>query len=347
MRFICAHIGTRLTIFFAAAIGMLSAVPPACAATTLDIVRSRGVLNCGVSTGVPGFSARDETGRWSGFDVDFCKAVAVAIFGDASKVAFVPTTTTDRFAMLQSGQIDLLSRNTTWTLSRDSSLGFTFGAVTFFDGQGFMVRRSVGAKTLADLKGSTICVQSGTTTELNLADYFRTHNIEHTIVTLLTVEDAVSSYSSGRCDVFTTDSSGLYAQRSKLPKPEDHVILPDIISKEPLGPAVRQGDTPWFTLVKWTHYAMLNAEELGVTSNNVHEMTTSPNPDIRRLLGQEAEFGKGLGLTNDWIVRIITAVGNYGESFERNIGAGSPLKIARANNALWSQGGLQYAPPIR
>lgn len=326
---------------------MMSAASSALEASTLEAVRARGVLNCGVSTGVPGFSAKDEAGRWSGFDVDFCKAVAAAIFGDPSKVAFIPTTTTDRFPMLQSGQIDLLSRNTTWTMSRDSSLGFTFGAVTFFDGQGFMVRRSADAKTLSDLKGSTICVQSGTTTELNLADYFGTHKIDHAIVTFLTVEDAMASYSTGRCDVFTTDSSGLYAQRSKLPKPDDHVVLPEIISKEPLGPVVRQGDFPWFTIVKWTHYAMLAAEELGVTSTNVDQMMTSPIPDLRRLLGQEGDFGKGLGLSNEWALRIIKAVGNYGESFERNVGAGSPLKVARTKNALWSQGGLQYAPPIR
>lgn len=316
-------------------------------AATLDDVKARGMLRCGVSTGVPGFGAQDDSGRWSGFDVDFCRAIAAAVLGDATKVSFIPTSASSRFDVLKSGGIDLLSRNTTWTMSRDTGIGLSFAAVTFFDGQALMVRNAMGVRRLADLTGSTICVQSGTTTELNLADYFSVHRIPHSVVTFLTVEDAMRAYDSGRCDVFTTDRSGLIAQRSKLPRSTDHMILPEIISKEPLGPVVRQNDMAWFNIVRWTHFAMLTAEELGVTSQNLDVKLDSSDPAVKRLVGRDGEFGVGLGLTRDWVVRIVRSVGNYGEAFERNVGVRSALGIIRDRNALWSDGGLQYAPPIR
>jgi general L-amino acid transport system substrate-binding protein len=310
---------------------------------TLATVKARGVLHCGVSTGIPGFSNPDDKGNWSGLDVDFCKAIAAAVLGDRNKVKYVPTTASDRFTALQSGQVDLLARNTTWTMSRDTA--FTFGPVNYYDGQGFMVKKTSAVKSVKELNGAVICVQAGTTTELNLADYFQINKIEYKVLTFQTLQDTLHTYLNGRCDAFTTDASGLLAQRAKFTDPQDHIVLPEIISKEPLSPVVRQ-DFPWFTIVKWTHYAMVNAEEYGVTSRNIEEMMSSNNPEIRRLLGTEGEFGKGIGLDNDWVVKIIKAVGNYGESFERNVGSGSPLSIARGYNALWSKGGLQYAPPM-
>jgi general L-amino acid transport system substrate-binding protein len=317
------------------------------ASLTLESVKARGVLNCGVNTGLAGFSAPDDKGNWTGIDADFCRAVAAAIFKDAAKVRFVPLNAKERFTALQSGEVDLLSRNTTWTMSRDTSLGMNFTGVMYYDGQAFMVRRSLGLKSVKELAGASICVQTGTTNEQNMADYFATNGIGYRPVVFERLVEVMGAYSSGRCDAFTTDSSQVISERLRLPTPDDHVILPDLISKEPLGPAVRQGDAEWANIVRWTHYAMLNAEELGVTQENVDQMLGSSNPEIRRLLGTEGEFGKGMGLDNDWAVGVLRAAGNYGESFERNLGAGSRLKIARGKNALWRDGGLMYAPPVR
>jgi general L-amino acid transport system substrate-binding protein len=313
----------------------------------LDAVKARGTLNCGVGNGLAGFAQPDDKGVWNGLDVDVCRALAAAIFNDPMKVAFKTLSAKERFTALQSGEVDLLSRNTTWTMSRDSSLGLTFAGINYYDGQGFMVKKSLGVKSAKELKGASVCVQTGTTTELNLADFFRTNKIDYKPVVFEKNDEVVAAYDAGRCDAFTTDASGLYAERLRLKAPGDHIVLPEIISKEPLGPVVRQGDSQWFTVVKWIHFAMLNAEELGVTKANVEQMTASANPEIKRLLGKEGEFGKGIGLENDWVVRIIKAVGNYGESFDRNVGKGSRLAIDRGQNKLWTDGGLQYAPPIR
>jgi general L-amino acid transport system substrate-binding protein len=314
---------------------------------TLDAVKQRGQLACGAHTGLAGFGQADDKGIWSGLDVDYCKAIAVAVLGDDNKVRFVPTTPKERFAALQSREVDVLARSTTWTLSRDSSLGFSFAGVNYYDGQGFMVKKSANVKSAKDLSGATICVQTGTTTELNLADFFRTNNLQYKPVVFEKVDEAVRAYNGDRCDAYTTDASGLYSVRLQLAKPDDHMVLPDIISKEPLGPLVRQDDVQWLTIVKWVHFALLNAEELGVTQANVDQMLTSANPDIKRLLGKEGDFGKGLGLDNDWAYKVIKRVGNYGEIFDRNVGAGSRLKIDRGLNKLWNKGGIQYAPPIR
>jgi general L-amino acid transport system substrate-binding protein len=316
-------------------------------AQTLATVKQRGTLHCGVNVGLAGFSAPDDKGNWTGLDVDLCRALAVAVLGDDKKIKYVPTTAKERFTALQSGEIDVLSRNTTWSMSRDTKLGMVFGAVNYYDGQGFMVKKALGVKSAKELKGATVCVQTGTTTELNLADFFRANRMDYKPVVFEKADEAVNAYNSGRCDAFTTDASGLYSERLKLAKPDDHVVLPEIISKEPLGPAVRQGDAQWYNIVKWAHYAMLTAEELSVTSKNVDEMLGSSNPEIKRLLGKEGEFGKDIGLANDWAYQIVKKVGNYGEVFDRNVGEGSRLKIARGINALWTQGGLQYAPPIR
>ncbi|MGL4634623.1 MAG: amino acid ABC transporter substrate-binding protein [Beijerinckiaceae bacterium] len=314
---------------------------------TLEAVKQRGQIVCGANTGLPGFSVPDKQGNWSGLDVDFCRAIAAAIFNDPTKTRFIPTSSVNRFASLQSGEVDVLSRNVTWTSSRDTSLGFNFGPVTYYDGQGFMVKKSLNAKSARDLSGATVCVNQGSTTELNLADYFRTNNMQLKVVSYPTGEESVKAYEAGRCDSFTTDVSGLYAERLKLANVADHVILPEIISKEPLAPAVRHGDDQWFDIVKWVQYAMVTAEELGVTKANVDEQLKSTNPDVRRLLGVEGKHGEALGLTNDWAYRIIKHVGNYGENFEKNVGQGSELKISRGINQLWTKGGLQYAPPIR
>jgi general L-amino acid transport system substrate-binding protein len=313
----------------------------------LDAVKARGTLNCGGNPGLAGFGQPDDKGNYTGLDVEFCQALAAAIFGDAKKVSIKPLTAKERFTALQSGEVDVLARNTTWTISRDSSLGLSFAGVNFYDGQGFMVKKSLGVKSAKELKGASVCVQTGTTTELNLADFFRANKMEYKPVVFEKNDEVVAAYDANRCDAFTTDASGLYAERLRLKTPGEHIVLPEIISKEPLGPVVRQGDSQWLTIVKWVHNAMLNAEELGVTQKNVDEMLNSPNPEIKRLLGKEGEFGKALGLDNDWVVKIIKAVGNYGESYERNVGSGSRLKIDRGLNKLWTQGGLQYAPPIR
>jgi general L-amino acid transport system substrate-binding protein len=316
-------------------------------AQTLKTVKERGALNCGVSQGLYGFSATDEKGVWSGFDVDLCRALAAAIFNDAGKVKFVPLSATDRFDALKSGAVDVLSRNTTWTMSRETGFGFKFAGVTYYDGQGFLVPAALKVESALELDGKTVCTQTATTTELNLADFFAANKMKYQAVALASAADVVKAYDSGRCNVLTSDISQLHAERLKLAKPGDHVILPDIVSKEPLGPAVRQGDDQWFNIVKWTHFAMLNAEELGVSSATVEQAARSEKPDVKRLVGTEGDFGEQVGLTKDWAARIVRLVGNYEEVFERNVGVGSRLGIPRGINNLWSNGGIQYAPPIR
>jgi general L-amino acid transport system substrate-binding protein len=326
---------------------MLVAGSPAARAQTLKAVKERGTLNCGVGQGLLGFSSMDDNNNWSGFDVDICRAVAAAIFGDAAKVTFVPLDAASRFAALQSSKIDVLSRNSTWTMSRESSLGLMFAGVAYYDGQGFLLRRDAGIDTALQLGGKTVCTQTGTTTELNLSDYFRAKDMALKVLALGTAEESRRAYDERKCDVLTSDVSQLYAERLKLSAPDSHIILPEVISKEPLGPAVRQGDDQWFNLVKWTLYSLINAEELGVKSATLDDAVKSQNPDIRRLLGGEGEFGEQLGVARDWAARAIRAVGNYGEMFERNVGTQSRLSIPRGLNALWTQGGIQYAPPVR
>jgi general L-amino acid transport system substrate-binding protein len=320
---------------------------PTSADTTLETVKNKGFIQCGVSTGVPGFSTPDDKGHWTGLNVDICRALAAAIFGDANNVKYTPLTSKERFTALQSGEIDVLCQNTTWTLTRDSALGLNFTAVTYYDGQGFMINKALGIKSALELDGATICVSTGTTTELNLADYFREHHMEYTPVVFDTYEKTLKGFETGRCDVLTNDRSGLYSLRLMLAKPDNVIILPELISKEPLGPIVRQGDDKWFNVVKWSLFALLNAEEMGITSKNVEKMKTSTNPGIKRLLGIEGNLGKGLGLSNDWAYNIIKQVGNYAEIYDRNVGKDSPLSIERGLNALWNKGGIQYAPPIR
>ena len=315
--------------------------------STLSAVKGKGFIQCGVNTGLPGFSNADEKGDWTGIDVDVCRALAAAVFRNAAKVRFTPLTAKERLTALQSGEIDVLSRNTTWTLTRDSSLGIHFTGVTYYDGQGFMVSKDLGVKSARELDGAAVCILAGTTTELNLADYFRTHKMKYQPVVFDTGDQTVKGFEAGRCDVLTSDQSQLYGLRIKLAKPENALVLPEVISKEPLGPVVRQGDDEWFNIVKWTLFAMLNAEELGVNSKNLDAMKASGNPEIRRLLGLEGIKGEGLKLSADWAYQIIRQVGNYAEVFERNVGQGSALKIRRGLNALWKQGGIQYAPPIR
>jgi general L-amino acid transport system substrate-binding protein len=323
-------------------------VSTAQAGATLDAVKSKGFIQCGVSTGLAGFSNPDDAGNWSGLDVDVCRAIAAALFGDAEAVKYTPLTAKERFTALQSGEVDVLSRNTTWTLARDSTLGLDFTGVTYYDGQGFMVPKSLGVKSALELDGASVCVQTGTTTELNLADYFRANNMSFSPVVYERPEETATAYEQGRCDALTTDQSGLYAQRIGLATPDDHIVLPEVISKEPLGPAVRHGDNEWGDVVRWTLYAMLEAEELGVSSENVDDLkANSTNPNVRRLLGVEGDMGQGVGVPNDWGYQVVKQVGNYGEMFERNVGMGTPLKIERGLNALWTNGGLQYAMPVR
>jgi general L-amino acid transport system substrate-binding protein len=327
------------------AAGAMAAHPAV--AQTLKSVTDRGMLSCGVSQGLPGFSSPDDKGNWTGLDVDVCRAIAAAVFNDPSKVKFVPLSAKDRFTALQSGEIDVLSRNSTWTLSRDSALGLNYTGVTYYDGQGFMVRKALKVNSALELNSASICVQTGTTNEQNVGDYFKANNMKYELIAFATADETIKSYEMGRCDVFTSDVSQLYAMRLKFAAPNDHTVLPEVISKEPLGPLVRQGDDQWFDIVKWTLFAMINAEELGVTQKNVDEMAKSSKPDLRRMLGTEGNLGETLGLSKDWVVRIVKAVGNYGEAFDRNVGAGSRLGIARGLNKLWNQGGIQYAPPIR
>jgi general L-amino acid transport system substrate-binding protein len=336
------HASLVLTLAVAAGLSLQAA-----SAQTLKTVKDRGMLSCGVGQGLPGFSSPDDKGNWTGLDVDICRAIAAGIFNDATKVKFVPLSAKDRFTALQSGEIDVLSRNTTWTVSRDTSLGANFTGVTYYDGQGFLVKKSLKVNSALELNSASVCVTTGTTTEQNLADYFKGTNMKYEVIAFGTNDEAVKAYESGRCDVFTNDVSGLYADRLKLANPADHVVLPEVISKEPLGPMVRHGDDQWFDIVKWTLFAMINAEELGVTQKNADEMAKSDKPELKRAFGADGNLGEQLGLTKDWLSRIVKAVGNYGESFERNVGAGSRLGIARGLNNLWSKGGIQYAPPIR
>ena len=332
-------------LFTLALVAALSA--QAATAETLKMVKDRGILSCGVSQGLPGFSAPDDKGNWTGLDVDVCRALAAVIFNDPTKVKFVPLSAKDRFTALQSGEIDLLSRNTTWTLSRDTSLGANFTGVTYYDGQGFLVKKALKVNSALELNGASVCVQTGTTTEQNLADYFKSNNMKYEVIAFGNADETVKAYESGRCDVFTSDVSQLYGERLKLSNPADHVVLPEVISKEPLAPMVRHGDDQWFDLVKWTLFAMIDAEELGITQKNVDEMAKSDKPELKRVLGTDGNFGESLGVTNDWVIRIIKTVGNYGEAFDRNVGSGSKLQIARGLNQLWNKGGIQYAPPIR
>ncbi len=316
-------------------------------AQTLKAVKDRGMLNCGSNGTLAGFGLPDAQGKWTGLDVDVCRAVAAAIFNDISKVKFVPLSAKDRFTALQSGEVDVLMRNTTWTSSRDTQLGLNFTGVDYYDGQGFMVRKSLKVNSALELGDASVCVQQGTTTELNLADFFRAHKMQVKTVTFATANEAIKAYDAGRCDAYTTDASGLYAERLRVANSNDHIVLPEIISKEPLGPAVRHGDDQWFDIVKWVLFAMINAEELNITQKNIDEMTKSTNPEIKRFVGTEGNYGEQLGLTKDWAVHIVKLVGNYGEVFDRNVGSGSPLKIDRGLNKLWNKGGIQYAPPIR
>jgi general L-amino acid transport system substrate-binding protein len=331
-----------------AAATLLGAAGTAQAGKDLDAIKARGQLICGVNTGVAGFAQADSQGKWVGLDVDVCRAVAAAVFGDSEKVKYVPTTAQQRFTALQSGEVDILARNTTVTLTRDTALGLDFTAVNYYDGQGFMVNKKLGVKSAKELNGATVCVQPGTTTELNLADYFRANKMTFKPVVIEKVEEVRAAFFSGRCDVYTTDASGLYSTRAaNAPNPDDYMVLPEIISKEPLAPAVRHGDNQFADIVRWSQYAMLEAEEYGISSKTVDEMLKSENPSIKRILGVTPGMGKALGVDEAWVVNIVKQVGNYGESFERNVGMGSPLKIDRGLNKLWTQGGIQYAPPIR
>jgi general L-amino acid transport system substrate-binding protein len=340
-----AALGLTLAMPLAFAPGLAQAQQaPATASNTFDSVKSRGQLVCGVNTGLAGFAQPDSQGVWRGFDAEYCRAIAAAIFGDATKVRFVPTTAQVRFTALQSGEVDVLSRNTTWTLSRDTSLGLDFAATNFFDGQGFMVKASLGVKSAKELEGATICVQPGTTTEQNLTDWSRANKIKFTPVVIERLEEIVSAYIASRCDAYTTDVSGLAATRSAQPKPDDHLILPEVISKEPLALGVRQGDARFADVVRWTHYLMLSAEEFGVTQANVDKMANDPRPEVKRMFSKEGGLGPMLGLPDLWAVNVIKAVGNYGELFDRTL---KPIGIQRGPNALWTAGGLQYSPPFR
>lgn len=332
-------------------VGVVSAVATALVsanvqAGTLDDVKARGSLQCIVNSGLPGFSNTDDAGNWSGIDADYCRAVSTAIFNDPDKVEFKPTSAKVRFTTLTSGEADILSRNTTWTMSRDVDHG-NFVGVTYYDGQGMMVKKSLGVSSAKELGGAAVCTQTGTTTELNIADYFRTNGLEYSILAFEANSEVIAAYDAGRCDVYTTDRSGLAADRTRMGTPSDHIILPEIISKEPLGPMVRTDDAQWEDIARWTLNCLINTEELGITSANVEEMKASENPDVLRVLGVEGGFGESLGLDNAWCANIVAKVGNYGEIYEKNVGPNTPLGLERGLNALWTQGGLQYAPPIR
>jgi len=331
----------------AALIAGAFAASAASAATTLESVMEKGHLQCGVTSGLPGFSQPDDKGNWTGIDVDTCRAVAAAIFGDAKAVQFTPLTAKERFTALQSGEIDMLSRNTTWTLTRDASLGLNFAGVNYYDGQGFLVNKDLGVNDATELDGATVCIQAGTTTELNLADYFRAKGMEFKPLVFDTSEQTVQGFAAGRCDVLTSDRSQLAALRSKLTNPDSAKILPNTISKEPLGPVVRQGDDQWFNIVKWVLSVQINAEELGITMANVDDMKKSDNPNVQRLLGTTGDMGAKLGLPADFGYAVVKQVGNYGEMYDRNVGPDTPLGLERGLNALWNEGGIMYAPPVR
>ena len=316
-------------------------------AQTLQKVKEHGSLRCGVNPGLAGFSSKDDKGNWAGFDVDFCRALSAAIFSDPGKVEFIPLDSDSRLGALKDGKIDVLVRNTTWTMSRETEFAINFAAVTYYDGQGFLVRHKLNVASALELDGATVCVLSGTTTELNLADYFRTNNMKFQALEFSTSDEAVKAYDKGRCTVLTSDVSQLFALKLNLSTPDDHMILADVISKEPLAPAVRFGDDQWFDVVKWTHFAMLDAEEMGIGSDTIDAAMRSEKPDVKRLIGTEGNFGEQIGLTKDWAARIIRLVGNYGEVYERNVGIKSKLGIPRGLNSLWTKGGIQYAPPIR
>ena len=336
----------KFSFLVAGVAGLLAA--SSASAGTLEDVRAKGFIQCGVSQGVPGFSNPDDDGNWSGIDVDVCRAVAAAVFGDASKVKYSGLTAKARFTALSSGEIDILSRNTTWTMTRDTQLGLNFAGVNYYDGQGMMVPVALGVSTASELDGANICTNTGTTTELNITDFFRMNGMGFNLVAFEKADDVVAAYDAGRCDVYTTDRSALAAQRTKLTDPDAHMVLPEIISKEPLGPVVRQGDDVWFNIVKWSLNAMINAEEMGITSDNINKLTyNKTTPAEARFIGKEGTFGKELGLADDWAYQIIRQVGNYEESYERNVGPNTPVKLARGVNALWSNGGILYAPPIR
>ena len=323
-------------------------VVEATSTSTLDAVKAKGFVQCGVSQGLPGFSNADDSGKWTGIDVDLCRAVAAAVFGDADKVKFSALSAKQRFTALGSGEIDILSRNTTWTMTRDTQLGLNFAGVNYYDGQGMMVPTSLGVNSASELDGANICTNTGTTTELNITDFFRSNNMKFNLVAFEKADEVVAAYDAGRCDVYTTDRSGLAAQRTKLTNPDAHKVLPEIISKEPLGPVVRQGDDQWFNIVRWTLNALINAEEMNITKANASsEASGSKNPAVKRLLGTEGKFGEELGLSNDWALNAIKAVGNYGESYEANVGPNTPLKLDRGVNALWSKDGILYAAPVR
>jgi len=335
------------SVKFLSVLATATIVSSVASAATMDDVKKKGFVQCGVSQGVPGFSNPDANDNWTGIDVDVCRAVAAAVLGDATKVKFTPLTAKERFIALQSGEIDVLSRNTTWTATRDTALGMNFAGVNYYDGQGFMVRKSLGVKGAMELGGAAVCTNLGTTTELNVADFFRSNNMEYKLVAFEKADEVVAAYDAGRCDVYTTDQSALAANRIKLSAPDDHMVLPDVISKEPLGPVVRHGDDQWLDIVKWSLYAMLNAEELGISQANVGKMMTNDNPGIKRLLGTEGDVGKNLGLSADWAANIIKQVGNYAESFDRNVGPNTSLKLSRGVNANWKDGGLMYGMPAR
>jgi len=337
----------KTTIALAVIAAALTIGPQVATAGTLDDVKSRGVLRCVVSTGVPGFAYPDASGAWKGFDIDFCRATAAAVLGDASKIKAVTATGKTRFTKLNAGEGDVLWRNTTITFSRDVGVKLRFHGVNYYDGQGFLVKKALGVKSAKELNGASICIQTGTTTELNLADYFHANGMKYEAVTIETNDEARQNYTSGRCDVYTTDASGLAATRSTFSDPQNHIVLPEIISKEPLGPATRQGDDQWSDIVTWVLNATITAEEKGITQANVDKMKSSKDPEVLRLLGVEGSQGKELGLSNDWAYNIIKSVGNYGEIFERNIGAKTPIGLPRGLNALWTKGGLQYSPPFR
>jgi len=335
-----------VTIALGAVLGLSAS---AAFADTLADVTGKGYLQCGVSPSTPGFAAPDANNEWAGLDVDFCRGMAAAIFDDPKAVRFTPLTSKERFTALSSGEIDVLSRTTTWTMSRDTNLGIDFAGVTFYDGQGFMVRKDLGVASALELSGAAICIEAGTTTELNAADYFSTNGMEYNAVVFEDQDEVVKAYDDGRCDVFTTDSSALAAERLSLANPDENMILPEIISKEPLGPSVRQGDDLWFNITRWVYFSLLESEELGVTGANVDEMLGSENPGVRRLLGVEGDFGTAIGLSNDWAYKVVKHVGNYNDIYERHVGANTPVGIERAGsvNDLWTRGGLMYAPPVR